>query len=99
MAAEGKGVELFQDALRSIFDPFFAEDGLAQDSGIYLMAGFFIAYHHGGKISARAANGKGKPLTLTFPVDPPAGQAPEEGDLLSRMLVNESMWEKILLEN
>jgi len=97
---EDNGPGLTQNALRSLFDPFFTRSGNPQELGIYLMTCFFITYHHGGKIAAKSLNGRGNVLTLTFPVTPPAeSPAMEERDFISKILLNETMWEKLLSGN
>jgi two-component system, probable response regulator PhcQ len=94
---EDNGPELPQDALRSLFDPFFTRSGSPQEFGIYLMTCFFIVYHHGGRISAKSLEGRGNVFTLTFPLNPQV-KTPlaEEKDFMSKILINESLWEKLL---
>jgi two-component system, probable response regulator PhcQ len=97
---EDNGPGLSQGALQSIFDPFFTRSGNPQEFGIYLMTCFFIVYHHGGRISAKSKNGQGNVLTLTFPLNPPVKPAlTEERDFISKILINEAMWEKLLSES
>jgi two-component system probable response regulator PhcQ len=97
---EDNGPGLPEDALRSIFDPFFVRSGNPQEFGIYLMSCFFIIYHHGGRISAKSLVGNGNLLTLTFPLDPQVKNlAIEEKDFISKILINESLWEKLLSGN
>jgi len=94
------GPGLPEEALRSIFDPFFVRGGNPQEFGIYLMSCFFIVYHHGGRISAKCLEGKGNVLTITFPLDPPVrASLIEEKDLISKVMINESLWEKLLSGN
>lgn len=97
---EDDGPGLPQDALRAIFDPFYTRSGSPQEFGIYLMTCFFIVYHHGGRISAKSLGGRGNAFTLTFPVEPQGkGAVAEEKDFMSKVLINESMWEKLLAGN
>ena len=97
---EDDGPGLQQDALRSLFDPFFTRSGSPQEFGIYLMTCFFIAYHHGGRISAKSQGGRGNVFTLTFPLEQQVkGILAEEKDFMSKILINESMWEKLLAGN
>ncbi|HEY5038323.1 MAG TPA: ATP-binding protein, partial [bacterium] len=96
---EDNGPGLSQGALQSIFDPFFVRSGNPQEFGIYLMTCFFIVYHHGGRISARSEKGRGNIFTLTFPLNPSVKPAAiEEKDFISKTLINETMWEKLLME-
>ena len=100
MEIEDDGVRLSQDGLRSIFDPFFVRNGNPQEFGIYLITCFFIIYHHGGRISAKNLEGKGSLFTVTFPLIPPAKtSAVQEKDFISKVLLNESLWEKLLSES
>jgi K+-sensing histidine kinase KdpD len=97
---QDNGQGLPADALRSIFDPFFVRGGNPQEFGIYLMSCFFIIYHHGGRISAKSLEGKGNVLTIVFPLDPQVRTSLiEEKDLISKVLINESLWEKLLAGN
>jgi hypothetical protein len=64
------------------------------------MSCFFIIYHHGGRISAKSLEGKGNVLTIVFPLDPQVRTSLiEEKDLISKVLINESLWEKLLAGN
>jgi two-component system, probable response regulator PhcQ len=91
------GPSLPADAMRSIFDPFFVRGGSPHEFGVYLMSCFFIVYHHGGRISAKSEKGQGNVFTLTFPLSPQVRTASaEEKDFISKILVNETMWEKLL---
>ncbi len=97
---EDNGPQLSQEALRSIFDPFFVRSGNPQEFGIYLMTCFFIVYHHGGRISARYEAGRGNIFTLHFPLNPATlSPATEDRDFISKIMINETMWEKMLSQN
>jgi two-component system probable response regulator PhcQ len=94
------GPGLPQEALRSVFDPFFLRCDDPKELGINLMACYFIVYHHGGKIEVKSQPGNGTTFILTFPVNPqvhPAGQ--DEQDFLSKVLLNEALWERLLSGN
>ncbi len=54
---EDNGPGLPENALRSVFDPFFLHNGNPNEFGINLMACYFIVYHHGGKIEASSREG------------------------------------------
>ena len=65
--------------------------------GIHLMACFFIVHHHGGRIDARGEPGQGTTFTLRMPTNP--GKVPstqEEQDFLQKVLLSESLWEKLI---
>ena len=97
---EDNGPGLSSDSLRSVFDPFFVRSGNPQEFGIQLMTCFFIVYHHGGKMEAKNLPGKGVVYTLTFPVNPfQKTGTQEDQDFFKRVLLNETMWEKLLAES
>jgi two-component system, probable response regulator PhcQ len=97
---EDDGPELSPDALRSMFDPFFVRDGNPREFGIHLMTCFFIVYHHGGRIAARRENSRGNVLSLIFPLNPLVKTASvEEKDFITKILLNEAMWEKLISGN
>jgi two-component system probable response regulator PhcQ len=91
------GPGLPRDALRAVFDPFFARVDKYQEFGINLMACYFIVYHHGGKIDVRTEEEQGVKFILTFPLQPKADSpAAEEEAFLQRVLVNDAFWERII---
>ncbi|HVZ81033.1 MAG TPA: response regulator [bacterium] len=97
---EDNGPGIPEDGLRSLFDPFFTRSGSPQEFGIYLMSCFFIVYHHGGRITVKNRAEGGTHFGLAFPVAPPTAAAlNEERDLMAKILVNESLWEKLLAGN
>jgi two-component system probable response regulator PhcQ len=91
------GPGLPKEALRLVFDPFVVRSGSPMEYGIHLMACFFIVHHHGGRIDARSEPGKGTTFTLRLPINP--GQVPpmpEEQEFLQKVLLSESLWEKLI---
>jgi two-component system probable response regulator PhcQ len=94
------GPGLPRDALRAVFDPFFARTDEHQEFGINLMACFFIVYHHGGRIDVRSEEGQGVTFTLTFPMQPKLDSPAEvEQAFLQRVLVNDAFWERVIAEH
>jgi len=94
---EDNGAGLSRDALQSIFDPFFVRSGKPNEFGIYLMTCFFIVYHHGGRITARSESGRGNIFSLIFPLNPAVrSTAIEDKDFISKVLINETLWEKLI---
>jgi two-component system, probable response regulator PhcQ len=94
------GPGLPKEALRLIFDPFVVRADSPLEYGISLMAAYFIVHHHGGRIEARSEEGKGTTFILRLPVNP--NQAPlvvENTEFLQKLLLNESVWEKMLTSN
>jgi two-component system, probable response regulator PhcQ len=92
------GPGLPKEALRLIFDPFVVRSDSPMEYGINLMACYFIVHHHGGKIEADGGDGAGTTFTirlLTNPNQPSNGQ--ESQEFLEKVLLNESVWEKLLI--
>ena len=91
------GPGLPQEALRVIFDPFVVRSDTPAEYGINLMACFFIVYHHGGKIDAKSEPGEGTTFTLRLPLNPDRATPPENNrDFLQKMVLNETLWEKLI---
>jgi two-component system, probable response regulator PhcQ len=91
------GPGLPKEALRLVFDPFVVRSDSPMEYGIHLMACYFIVHHHGGRIDARSEAGQGTTFTLRLPVNP--NQAPpmqEEHDFLQKVLLSETLWEKLI---
>ena len=92
------GPGLPKEALRLVFDPFVIRSDTPMEYGIHLMACYFIVHHHGGRIDARSENGQGTTFTLRMPINP--GQAAvaqkNDTDFLQKVLLNDSLWEKLL---
>lgn len=91
------GPGLPQEALRLVFDPFVVRSDSPMEYGIHLMACFFIVHHHGGKIEARNENGKGTTFTIRIPTDPNVAPATvSDTDFLRKVILNDSIWEKLI---
>ncbi|HHY84329.1 MAG TPA: hybrid sensor histidine kinase/response regulator [Verrucomicrobia bacterium] len=91
------GPGLPQEALRLVFDPFVVRADSPMEYGIHLMACYFIVHHHGGRIEARSENGRGTVFTIRLPLDPnevPSGTTDTE--FLRKVLLNDSLWEKLI---
>jgi two-component system probable response regulator PhcQ len=93
---EDEGPGLSKQALRSVFDPFLAPGEKVQDFGIHLMTCFFIVFHHGGKMTAKSSDGRGSLFTMTFPLGQQEQTAPPKEDLVTKVLLNETLWEKLI---
>jgi two-component system probable response regulator PhcQ len=93
------GPGLPKEALRSLFDPFAARSDSPMEYGINLMACYFIVHHHGGKIRADSAPGQGTTFTLRLPLNPnQTAPVDESSDFLQKILLNETLWEKLASE-
>lgn len=92
------GPGLPQEALRLVFDPFVVRSDSPMEYGIHLMACYFIVHHHGGKIEARSEHGRGTTFSIRLPFDPDAAPTAAESDteFLRKVLLNESLWEKLI---
>jgi len=94
---QDNGPGLPQESLRCVFDPFFVRHDDPQEFGLNLMTCYFIVYHHGGQIAISSDKGHGTTFTLTFPTTPPvATHVQDHRNFLSKVLLNESLWEKLL---
>jgi K+-sensing histidine kinase KdpD len=92
------GPGLPKEALRLIFDPFVVRADSPMEYGINLMACYFIVHHHGGKIDAVSAEGNGTTFNLRLLQDPNSAPvpAPEGTEFLQKVLMNDSVWNKML---
>ena len=85
-------------ALQVVLDPFTVTSGVPSEYGINLMACFFIAHHHGGKIEAESLPG-GNTFIVRLPLKPERAvvNAPaEDADFMKRALLSDNLWEKLL---
>lgn len=91
------GQGLPKDALRSVFDPFFVRADDPQEFGINLMTCYFIVFHHGGTIHVLSEGGQGTTFILEFPTQPPLHpKKQDEQEFLSKVLLNDALWERLL---
>jgi two-component system probable response regulator PhcQ len=91
------GPGLPEESLRLIFDPFVVRSDSPMEFGISLMACYFIVHHHGGKITASSKPGEGTVFylrLLTNPNEPPSEE--ENQEFLQKVLLNDTLWEKLL---
>jgi hypothetical protein len=62
------------------------------------MACYFIIHHHGGRIEATGAEGQGTVFNIRLFKNPNHPSAAEENqDFLQKVLLNEALWEKLLM--
>lgn len=92
------GPGLPKEALRLVFDPFVVRSDSPIEYGIHLMACYFIVHHHGGSINATSEKDHGTTFTIRLPSNP--SQAPvsqkNDTDFLQKVLLNDSLWEKLI---
>ena len=84
------------EALRALFDPFYIRSGDPRQTGIRLMACYFIVHHHGGRIRLAARPSGGLHLIVSLPVTPSAPVGRNEDEFLQRVLLNDRLWDRIL---
>ena len=91
------GPALPQEALRVVLDPFVVTSGKPSEYGINLMACFFIAHHHGGKIEAQNLPGTGNCFTIRLPLKPGTVMpSSNDAEFLKKALLNEGLWDKLI---
>jgi signal transduction histidine kinase len=91
------GPGLPKEALRLVFDPFVVRSDSPVEYGIHLMACYFIVHHHGGRIDAASEPGQGTTFTLRLPLNPDqAAPAQDEQEFLQKVLLSETLWEKLI---
>jgi K+-sensing histidine kinase KdpD len=90
------GPRLFDNELRSVFNPFFVRKDNPQEFGINLMTCYFLVYHHGGTVEV-LNDEKGTVFKLVLPITPPAEpDQKEDREFVAKVLANEELWEKLL---
>lgn len=95
LSDNGNGIPA--NAILSIFDPFLIRQEAPQEAGIYLMACYFIVFHHGGRIDLARNDAGGLAITITLPVRPqPFTPVDESEAFLIRTMSNERLWERLL---
>jgi two-component system probable response regulator PhcQ len=84
-------------ALQVVCDPFTVTSGVPSEYGINLMACFFIAHHHGGKVEAHSQPG-GNTFTVRLPLKPERvpDASGEEANYMKRALLNENLWSQLI---
>ena len=92
------GPGLPKEALRLVFDPFVVRSDSPVEYGIHLMACYFIVYHHGGRIEAKSEEGHGTTFTLRMPTNAnnQAAMVQPEQEFLQKVLLSETLWEKLI---
>ncbi|PWU21907.1 MAG: hypothetical protein C5B50_00510 [Verrucomicrobia bacterium] len=91
------GPGLPKEALRLIFDPFVVRSDSPMEYGIHLMACYFIVHHHGGRIDATSEQGQGTTFTMRLPLNPDkVSPARDETEFFHKVLLNETLWEKLI---
>jgi two-component system, probable response regulator PhcQ len=91
------GPGLSEEMLRTIFDPFQARSDSPSEHGINLMACYFIAHYHGGKIEAHSTPGQGTEFRLELPLNHSAPSlAVSNTEYFKKLRANDELWQKLL---
>lgn len=93
------GPGLPSEALRSIFDPFFVGGEDQKGFGIHLMGCYFLIYHHGGRVEISSSkDGRATGYTFLLPIDGSslADAVDEEKSVLTKVMMNEALWQRLL---
>ncbi len=91
------GPGLSQNILDTLFDPFNARSDNPTEHGLNLMACYFIAHYHGGKIEAHAAIDGGTEFRIEIPSSPNRPVAPaDERALFQKIRLTDQLWQKLL---
>jgi two-component system probable response regulator PhcQ len=96
ISVRDNGAGLPKEALRILFDPFVVRMDIPSEYGINLMACFFIVHHHGGRIEAHSEEGKGTTFTVHLPVNASNTLAEDRPEFLQKILLNETLWQKLI---
>ncbi len=97
LTVSDNGPGLPEDAVASLFDPFFLRADKPQEYGINLMACYFIIYHHGGRIEVDSQPGKGVKMDIFLPLKAkPLAAENDSKDFLNKVMLNDRLWEKLL---
>lgn len=92
------GPGLSEPALRSVFDPLVIRQETNLDYGLNLMAAYLIVYHHNGRIEVRPRPGGGTVFRIVLPITPSyKGTVMHEQEFLNRVLLNDALWERLLI--
>lgn len=92
------GPGLPPDTLRAVFDPFFIRTDGPPDFGLNLMGVYFLVYHLGGQISGSNSEGAGLNFHIELPLqaEEKASATATSRDFVTNVLMNDSLWERLL---
>jgi signal transduction histidine kinase len=91
---DGPGIPT--EALRAVFDPFFIRADGAHESGLSLMGAFLLVHHLGGRVVSLSTGAQGFQIVLEVPANLPAAVGGESRDFITKVLMNDNLWEKLL---
>ncbi len=93
------GPGLPPESMRSVFDPFSGKESGEQKFGLNLLGVFFLVHHYGGTVKAAGgSSGKGVTYVIELPVTsgPPVDPEISSEEFVTKVLVNDALWEKLL---
>lgn len=91
------GPGLSEELLKTVFDPFSARSDSPTEHGINLMAAYFIAHYHAGKMEARCAPGQGTEFIIEMPFAPNRSAVSSHNtELFQKIRRTDQTWEKLL---
>jgi len=94
-SASGTGFS--SELLGKVFDPFMMQVAYSDAAALKLMAAYFLAYDLGGKISTQRGSG-GQVFDIIIPARCQApGNGPASGGrFITDVLMNDTLWERLL---
>jgi two-component system probable response regulator PhcQ len=91
------GAGLTAKSVLGLFDPLLSGEDAGNDSEMFLMAVYFIVYHHGGRVQVGQRTGRGLALTIHLPLRPqPSEPVDESQEFLVRAMTNERLWDRLM---
>lgn len=94
------GAGLSAKSVLGLFDPLIGGEEAGSESEMFLMAVYFIVYHHGGRVQVGHRSGRGLALTIHLPLRPkPSDPVDESQDFLVRAMTNERLWDRLMAGN
>ena len=84
---------------REVLDAVAHRSGGAAQPGTAVLAAYVIAAHHGGTVSVSEVDGGKTRICIHLPLQPPAlnpDVAERSREFISKVLVNDSLWDRLL---
>ncbi|MCB1210616.1 MAG: hybrid sensor histidine kinase/response regulator [Verrucomicrobiales bacterium] len=86
-------------ATRNVFDAVGTQTGNTAQPGAAVLVVYLIAAHHGGNVELCQEDGGKTKVTIELPLTPPAFDpdvAERSKQFISKVLVNDSLWDRLL---
>jgi two-component system probable response regulator PhcQ len=92
----GEGEPWSEEDAAALFTPFAYGKEDPTETGLDLLAAFFIAYHHGGDLIIHRTAPNGPGFEVRLPFSPEASRRPEAEDgLLEKLLTRFDLWDSL----